>query len=990
MGESAPASLPSYLSSANTLRGTGGETKSPFDKNAVKNAVRPKSLPSIRSLGGALQGSFSPDELLLLYALTPLLSAHLPLGREGKEGPSADTVKRQCLLFDGPLAWHLCMPLFLQSHTTTAVRTYAGDRDAIAGAYGRWQDSWGSLLRRGWVRQWEGGLEVVYLSHAVSLPTPDWLPPSAQSCLSPQQLMQRYVQYVVKRFAALSSTIGLLDRYLLCPEASLLCPLPRERQLVVWCKVDAFLPHLTLVSSVMGVLLAADQGVAALMRSLSPGPTSRPTGTPAEDPFSSDRGAPSRENSSICSSEDDSGRDSESKRSRTLSESSTDSYSNTAAPDNTASRRVRRQVGGLMTAKEAGDALLQWRGHLKVLSLRLPPTLCSLLAAKLAQLVEAECEGGHRDMRAQSAPHLLDLGELYLRLYEEANNAKGRGSGGGSGGREGSTLAEQGCRLLRRVMDLCDESPGLEHCPLLRARAALCVGKLCLAEALQQGRMLESALCSADARDKKLLARLRLGAHSSQQRGLRVLQMDLLPSLDTHSPSIWEDFKANLALCAPSQDDGEGLGLHAWSDALQQTWLATGMAQLRGDVHKVLGDFFSQLLVCRKLTAANAAFVRAVRGEGDEGDEGDGDEGDGDEGEGGEVDDVEASETDRQDRGAALTLTVEGGVFPLLLHNGRTDLHSRVLDAGLLEQERTRFREAVDKEALGVGEGTARTVETARLARSDYLAAMDAYQALYGEQSLLGAEAGIALAHLHLMFARVSQARGLFEGALKSFKYHALAARQPPRAEVGHCWLGLATIHGASSESRLCLSLCQKALSVYKVAHPPTHYCVLLTAKALLAALEADKRYVSAQELLLESVAAARQTLRRDRLRQQHLQRTRQLQGRGNRGSEGARLGVAAELHGQTLHATSADLGSLLVQLGSLYDKTGQHHLAVPLYKEAIVCFRGLRHGIVDRVQAAQNTARRDREAARAAAKGAKASSTASRLWGRWEWGQWE
>jgi hypothetical protein len=36
---------------------------------------------------------------------------------------------------------------------------------------------------------------------------------------------------------------------------------------------------------------------------------------------------------------------------------------------------------------------MQWRGHLKALSLlRLSPELCSMLASKVAQLVESECE----------------------------------------------------------------------------------------------------------------------------------------------------------------------------------------------------------------------------------------------------------------------------------------------------------------------------------------------------------------------------------------------------------------------------------------------------------------------------------------------------------------------------------------------------------------------------------------------------------------------
>ena len=59
------------------------------------------------------------------------------------------------------------------------------------------------------------------------------------------------------------------------------------------------------------------------------------------------------------------------------------------------------------------------------------------------------------------------------------------------------------------------------------------------------------------------------------------------------------------------------------------------------------------------------------------------------------------------------------------------------------------------------------------------------------------------------------------------------------------------------------------------------------------------------------------------------------------------RLTKSIELNEQSLHNTSTHLAGFLASLGRLLDLNKQHHLAVALYKEAIVGYRQIRMSII-------------------------------------------
>jgi tetratricopeptide (TPR) repeat protein len=276
-----------------------------------------------------------------------------------------------------------------------------------------------------------------------------------------------------------------------------------------------------------------------------------------------------------------------------------------------------------------------------------------------------------------------------------------------------------------------------------------------------------------------------------------------------------------------------------------------------------------------------------------------------------------------------------------------------------------------------------------RQAKAHYEAAVQGYVKLFGANSVLGAEARVYLANLLRCFGKDDEAKPLYELALKIFKHHNLATYQLPQPVAAHCWLGLGSYfsvpdvdnaptfskwrqNAANAVSRhhsdLALRLYEEALSIYKCVYPTTHYDVALTAQALAPVLSALQKYERGQDLLQECIDSARLTLSRDRIMQRYLNRqlrnATQRSKRASRGSSAAdqgkgkgevavveRLERAVESNEQALQATINILSTALVAKAKFLDCSKQHHLAIALYKEAIVCFRELRLSMVRRYQ---------------------------------------
>lgn len=294
-----------------------------------------------------------------------------------------------------------------------------------------------------------------------------------------------------------------------------------------------------------------------------------------------------------------------------------------------------------------------------------------------------------------------------------------------------------------------------------------------------------------------------------------------------------------------------------------------------------------------------------------------------------------------------------------------------------------------------------------RTAKTQYLAAMVQYTALFGGASVLASEVRILLANIYRMFGFDEEAKPLYEASLKVFKSHSLATYQLPTATSAHCWLGLAsyfndhlaglpslyehdldtstthnTHRGASkvavqkTKNDLALRLYEEALNIYQCVYPSTHFTVALTSQALVGVLCGLKRFDRGTVLLNESISSTRLSLGRDRIMQRYLRRQLKIAQRKASGGKKAalsikttmsaqdtvvaRLELALESNELALQSTIGFLGTLLVLLGRLNDLNKQHHSAIVLYKEAIVCMRELRLSMVRRFREKQAKAQQD------------------------------
>lgn len=228
LGGFSSSNMPSYMSSANTVRGVSAGGGTPTGRlaaqgstfgglggaasgGATQSGINPYTgLPSLYSMGWELQQpaakSFSEEDRLLFYALSPLLFLHLHItsggsmkdpngsiakfSQGGTSGANANppvasspatfaqstrtsAVRPFPLMFDGSLAWHLCKDLFVQHVTaqseasSSGVQTYTGRRGVAAAAtpsslhnlaYQKFEACWNKMVILGWFQEWNQGL----------------------------------------------------------------------------------------------------------------------------------------------------------------------------------------------------------------------------------------------------------------------------------------------------------------------------------------------------------------------------------------------------------------------------------------------------------------------------------------------------------------------------------------------------------------------------------------------------------------------------------------------------------------------------------------------------------------------------------------------------------------------------------------------------------------------------------------------------------------
>ena len=314
--EASAPNLPSYMSSANTVKGskgsTSGRSTTPLKpSNSASNltalaapptAVNPYSgLPSLYSIGWELQQpsaqALTEDDRLLLYALSPLLFAHLQNDSSGGSskrassptpGTRAATPRAYPLCFDGTLAWHLSKSVFV--HVVSAsgqhnnVQTFTSGRkvDAVLEeAYRRWLLCWHKLLCLGLIQVSTPSLPLPSALPTASAPystvantvvhfgdaaVPQFLAVKASiyctllaevtNAVSEDALMKTYLNYVATKFSETSQTLLLIEKLLVSPEAGYTSSLLQQKQLLILRSVDAvWVPHFNFLATLIAVQL---------------------------------------------------------------------------------------------------------------------------------------------------------------------------------------------------------------------------------------------------------------------------------------------------------------------------------------------------------------------------------------------------------------------------------------------------------------------------------------------------------------------------------------------------------------------------------------------------------------------------------------------------------------------------------------------------------------------------------------------------------------
>ena len=210
---------------------------------------------------------------------------------------------------------------------------------------------------------------------------------------------------------------------------------------------------------------------------------------------------------------------------------------------------------------------------------------------------------------------------------------------------------------------------------------------------------------------------------------------------------------------------------------------------------------------------------------------------------------------------------------------------------------------------------------------------------------------------------------------------------------------------GNKSKNDLALRLYEEALSIYKSVHPCTHYTVCLTSHALVGVLGGLKKFDKGSVLLKECIAITKIAREKDRVMENYLSRQVHKEQRNAKyatalssttnttsGTSGLaanfrnlsintntyntsttntnattttnllKAQLALESNELALQASTSYLGTTLTVLARLHDLSKAHHIAIGLYKEAIVCMRELRLVMVRRYREKQQLSKGQRD----------------------------
>ena len=307
------SSLPSYMSTANTVRtanlsgtaatgmignnspkvklSTDGTTTGSGSTSSVGVNNPYNGLPSLYSIGWELLQppalSLSETDRLLLYALSPLLYAHLhiptdtttstkttttnpnPTTTSTTIGPKPYATRAYPLSFDTTLAWHLCKPLFTHHITTTGghnnIQTYTGKHGITPKteysiqdeAYNQYILSFNKLISMGWLQVSNTGLpilqkneKIVYFNNAI---IPQYINIKKTLKLVNNNililytdtiLMNNYIKYITLKYIEISKILLLINKLLITPEAGYISTFLQQRNILLLSTIDnLLLPH---------------------------------------------------------------------------------------------------------------------------------------------------------------------------------------------------------------------------------------------------------------------------------------------------------------------------------------------------------------------------------------------------------------------------------------------------------------------------------------------------------------------------------------------------------------------------------------------------------------------------------------------------------------------------------------------------------------------------------------------------------------------------
>jgi hypothetical protein len=280
--------MPPYMSAANTVRGSTAGAGLALGGSAGVSTSVGNNASNVYTVAWELQeptiAALSAADRLLLYALSPLLNAHMALSasKTASHAAIANSPRGPPLAFDHQLAWHLSEALFVHHVTAqgahNSVQTYAGKRGVPPSAADQlkeqaqrmWETSWAKLRSLGWLQDSDAyiyGNKVVRFANAV-VPQGVGAGKSLGASLGadvitifPEDLlMRKYVRYVSQVFADVSQTLSDIAQLLVTPEVGYQTSLLQQRNLLLLGTVDSVMqPHFTFLTSAVARCLQAQK-----------------------------------------------------------------------------------------------------------------------------------------------------------------------------------------------------------------------------------------------------------------------------------------------------------------------------------------------------------------------------------------------------------------------------------------------------------------------------------------------------------------------------------------------------------------------------------------------------------------------------------------------------------------------------------------------------------------------------------------------------------